>query len=581
MSAEGGIDGNVTGSVRRLYTGRVVPDGSVSALIRRGASSINLSAGFGNVLNHEEGTDTADRPGHRRAPRVPPQVQQLPRLQPLSVGQLGARAGAPTRRSGVNARWSPGQFDLDAEQPRDRDRAERRATIRWSRTMTIRCSSSAATSPGRWPAERSSWSASRPAASATISTPTSGRNGLLEDGAVQVGGFEQTQKAKRNETIGRLNWTRQNLAGFSFEAGGEARAQHARQQDRAVRDRARTASRTRSTFRSTAPRSRRSAARRSSTSAASSARRCALDAGHALTNIRTYGHAATPTADRKLKFWKPSADHRLEAGRRLAHANFRSSAPSRSSTSSISSASPSCRPTGSTPATQNLQPQRAWEFRGTVDRPILGDGLIKLDLGYDHISMLQDRVLICDDGEPDRCFDAPGNIGTGKRSFRAAGPSTRRWRACGRASGSSSTARCSAPGSRTRSAARCATSATSFPTGNGMSTSAATSGAFSYGFVVATATASPSSAPTNSTPIATAGRLATAFVEYRPGPRTLDHARSRQCAQHPGQRNRLLFLPNRAEPDTIINEFRERNRHLNFGLTIKQTFGGGGVAKSD
>src|SRR5215212_1949319 len=57
-SAEGGIDGNVTASVRRLYSGRLVPDGSVSALIRRGPSTINLSAGFNNNLNHEEGTDT-------------------------------------------------------------------------------------------------------------------------------------------------------------------------------------------------------------------------------------------------------------------------------------------------------------------------------------------------------------------------------------------------------------------------------------------------------------------------------------------------------------------------------------------
>ena len=37
MSEEGGIDGNVTASLRRLYTGAVNPDGSVSALIRKGA----------------------------------------------------------------------------------------------------------------------------------------------------------------------------------------------------------------------------------------------------------------------------------------------------------------------------------------------------------------------------------------------------------------------------------------------------------------------------------------------------------------------------------------------------------------
>ena len=49
-----------------------------------------------------------------------------------------------------------------------------------------------------------------------------------------------------------------------------------------------------------------------------------------------------------------------------------------------------------------------------------------------------------------------------------------------------------------------------------------------------------------------------------------------------GQRNRLIFDPNRAEPDFVVDEFRERNRHLNFGLTVKQSFGGAaGVAKTD
>ena len=44
-----------------------------------------------------------------------------------------------------------------------------------------------------------------------------------------------------------------------------------------------------------------------------------------------------------------------------------------------------------------------------------GDGLIKLDLGHDRVSMLQDRILILDD--EGNGFDAPGNLGTGKRSF--------------------------------------------------------------------------------------------------------------------------------------------------------------------
>ena len=42
-------------------------------------------------------------------------------------------------------------------------------------------------------------------------------------------------------------------------------------------------------------------------------------------------------------------------------------------------------------------PQQTWEFRGTIEHPLFGDGLAKLDVGYDLINDLQDRVLICDD----------------------------------------------------------------------------------------------------------------------------------------------------------------------------------------
>ena len=31
--------------------------------------------------------------------------------------------------------------------------------------------------------------------------------------------------------------------------------------------------------------------------------------------------------------------------------------------------------------------------------------------------MLQDRILICDPDQAIDCFDAPGNLGTGKRYF--------------------------------------------------------------------------------------------------------------------------------------------------------------------
>ena len=58
MSGDAGIDANVTASARRIYTGYVDRNLSGSALIKRGAASINLSAGTGNSKQEEEGTDT-------------------------------------------------------------------------------------------------------------------------------------------------------------------------------------------------------------------------------------------------------------------------------------------------------------------------------------------------------------------------------------------------------------------------------------------------------------------------------------------------------------------------------------------
>ncbi|MDP3676176.1 MAG: hypothetical protein Q8R44_13960, partial [Novosphingobium sp.] len=59
----------------------------------------------------------------------------------------------------------------------------------------------------------------------------------------------------------------------------------------------------------------------------------------------------------------------------------------------------------------DLQPQRAWELRGTIERPVLGKGLAKLEAGYDRVEKLQDRILTPGG------FDAPGNLGTGTRRF--------------------------------------------------------------------------------------------------------------------------------------------------------------------
>jgi hypothetical protein len=70
------------------------------------------------------------------------------------------------------------------------------------------------------------------------------------------------------------------------------------------------------------------------------------------------------------------------------------------------------------------------------------------------------------------------------------------------------------------------------------------------------------------------GPYGTAFVEYRPDERTAITFDVDNALDTSGNRERLLFFPNRADPKGSIREFRERNRHLNFGLTLKRSFGG-------
>ena len=226
----------------------------------------------------------------------------------------------------------------------------------------------------------------------------------------------------------------------------------------------------------------------------------------------------------------------------------------------------------------DLQPQRAWEFRVTADHPLLGDGQVKIDLGHDHISLLQDRVLICDELDPTLCFDAPGNIGTGKRSFAAVtvdaplqklGLSGTRLKLFGQLQKT----RVEDPISgETRNFSDF------YPEWQWEISLRRDKGAFSYGFAVSDRDrftffrTDEFDTNFNSQP------YATAFVEYRPDARTAITFDIDNAINTHGQRDRLISIPNRLNPVFVVDEFRERNRHLNLGLTVKRTFGGSGTS---
>ena len=568
MSAIGGIDGNVTGSVRRLYTGRLVPNGSASALIRRGASSINLSAGFNNQLNHEEGTDTLTdfETGELREFRR--KFNSYHDFNPyLSASWALERAQDNSMR--LNARWSPGQFDLfqdnrvtvAGESPRDDSLIQDydNSVFELGGDVTRPLGGGAIKLVGLATRRK------RNNFDAYIQ-----RDGLLDDGAQVVGGFEQTQKAKFGETIGRLTWTKQDVAGFSVEVGGEGVLNTLENQTALVlveEDGSKTP----------IPlpvddvnvEEKRGEAFLNVGRNLSPALRVDGGLRYEYSDLTVSGDAE---AKRKLKFFKPSLTVDWKPGngwhtqvsvkRTVAQLDFYDFV-------SVAELSTDRVNAGN----QNLVPQRAWEFRLTADRPILGEGVIKLDLGYDLISLLQDRILI-EDEETGKFFDAPGNIGTGRHMFATLtvdAPLSQLWEGLRvKLNGTVRRTRVEDPISGDMR-----NFSDFFPDWQWSVDVRRDSGPWSYGFVVSDRDRFTFFRTDEFDINYNGGPYGTAFVEYRPGPRTSITLDLDNALNTSGNRNRILFDPNRALPTDVVNEFRERNRHLNFGLTVKQTFGGG------
>ena len=189
--------------------------------------------------------------------------------------------------------------------------------------------------------------------------------------------------------------------------------------------------------------------------------------------------------------------------------------------------------------------------------------------------MLQDRILIFDD--EGNAFDAPGNIGTGKRSFAELtldaplskfginGLAAQVHRAAPAHPGRRPDRRRPAQlqrllpdweWRRRRAPRRRRHSPTASPS--------------------TTATASPSIAPTSSTRTSTAALTARRSSNIgRPHERRSRFDVDNLFDTTGNPRTGGCSIPTAPTPDRSIDEFRERNRHRSFGLTLKQSFGGG------
>jgi outer membrane receptor protein involved in Fe transport len=570
LSQQAGIDANVTAAAKRWSTGYVNTDIQGSALIRRGPSTINLSAGTGRNRQLEEGTDnlidvdTGELVEHRR------KHNSYFNKDPFLAGSWALERGSD-KAIRFNARWQPSTFDLfqsnrvtpTGEPVHDDNLIQRYRdpVIELGGDVTRPLAGGAVKFVGLATRRK------RHDVDQYIQ-----RDGLLDDGAAVNGGFEQTTRARRNETIGRLSWARSNLLGLSFEAGAEASYNTLDDKvDLFEIDENGEKMRVDLPIANATVKEKRGEVYVNVGKNLSSSVRLDGGVNYEFSNLKVSGDAS---ADRTLKFlkpnitldWKPGGGWHTQfsARRTVAQLNFYDFI----SFGDLSAG----RVTGSN---ANLEPQRAWELRGTVEHPLLGDGLFKLDVGSDLISKVQDQILIVDD--KGKAFSGPGNLGKGTRHFASLtldAPLGQLW--------SGLRAKFTGTVQRTRVddpiSGKARNFSNFFPDWQWELDVRRDAGKFSYGFDLNDRAKFTFFRTDEFDRNFNGGIYGTAFVEYRLNPKTSITFDIDNALNTSGNRERLLFIPNRAAPTLTLDEFRERNRHLSLGLTLKQSFGGGGGA---
>jgi hypothetical protein len=547
-----GLEGNVTAAARRYSNGVVVPTASATTVLHRGASDFNLSAGIGNNDNYQNGPDylyiPADGPLVERRFRSNHYISRAP-----FAAASWALGSAADNSSHVNVRYQATRGGVRQKNhvtpvasPEHDDRL-----IQDYREPTLEVGGDIA----------------RPLGHGAIKLVGlfNRRNRDYEDiyigGEPAPGGFHQVQDATLTETIGRLSWTRADLAGFSLEAGAETAFNkldnsltyalvNADGSERPVDlpiDNATVSEKRVEGYVSLGR-------------ALSSSLHIDVGLRYETSTLKVRGDAR---ADRSLSFWKPdvaldwndSGWHaRLSLRRTVAQLNFYDF---------ISAADIAAgRVNG---GNANLVPQQTWESRFTLEHPLLASGLVKLDLGYDRVHQLQDRV------PTDEGLDAPGNLGTGTRSFAALSidaPLDRVGVKGGRLKldGTLQRTRVTDPISHEPR------HWTDFwPSWQWNAEYRQDLGAFSYGATLSDRAHYSLFRTDEIDVFANAKVYATAFAEYRPNAKTTITLDIDNALDTRFNWLRTLYIPNRTNPLTTKFEARLRNSHPNIGLTVKRT----------
>lgn len=555
LTDAGGVSGTIEATVRREFTGKLLPEGSASALLKSGKSTFNLGVAVNNDETSEIGFDRLTELPSGRELEFRRKLNRITNPNYSASGSWEHNDGE-NRVAHVNAKLAFDRFSLNqANQvsplvgPMRNDRLTQRYN---RRDIEIGADITRPLAGGGF----------KVIGLITRRVRDDEDVSLLRVGGDLLGGSAQTIDDHRDETVGRIVWTRPQLWGWNVELGAEAALNRL---DSNVNlfalDTAGARTRIDLPVDQAVVKEFRGETFLNIGRPLSGTLRTDLGLTYEMSRLTVSGDA---TSERALRFLKPRAtfDWRPRGGWRFVLSIQRTVAQLQFEDFISGAELANDRVNG---GNADLLPQRAWETLFTAEHAIWGDGLFRFEAGYNRISLLQDRIPTPEG------FDAPGNLGNGEEWIlrsRLDAPLGRFGIRGGRLTLYGSYVATSVVDPYTLRSRRFS--------GNSLFLFEANFrqdlGQFAWGVNLSGNT--PSTFFRLDEEDRNWGRMPyiTAFAEYRPNPLLTITAGLDNATGVPAFRKRTFFSPNRANmtPDAI--EFRQRNRHIVPYITVKRSF---------
>ena len=554
----GGIAGNATMTAERHFTGNVTPTANGSISFSRGPSTFNIAGDTANVDLTEKGTDNVTDVATGDLIEFRQKINKTRNYSPFISASWSLDKGA-TDSANLNVRYHFDHFMLHQfNHVFPAVGAEHFDTLVESYPTKIYELGGDVTRPLFGGAIKFVGLASRQKRH-TLDEYDAGNF----DHSQVVGGSQQLSNSQRNETLGRLTWSKSKFLGFQFETAGEV-AWNTLQDNLDLFEFDGNGNKTRIDLPIDNARVTELRGEFWVNGSRPLSRTLRMDVGvnYETSDLKVSGDA---TAERKLKFLKPSVTLDWEPGGGWhSQAILRRTVAQLDFFDFISVADLAAGQINGGNA--NLQPQRSWEGRLSFEHPLFGRGKARLELGYNLISMLQDRILTPEG------FDAPGNIGTGRQAYADLtldAPLDRFWKGL----------RVKLHGNIQRTRVEDPISGEMrdfsgfFPHWQWDVDVRRDIGKFAYGFTIN---------DNRRTTLFRTDVLDTrynigfpysyAFIEYRPTPSQSLRVYFDDVSNTGGARDLLLFDPNRTGPPSELDH-RFRNSHVRIGVTLKQSFG--------